>query len=334
MKLKLMSLMIIISLLIAGCSTTKTTSEVTGNLDEVEKDLVLTSFYATEEITKSIVGNNLEVKSIIPLGVKLHDYEPKPSQLVEVANSEIYVSTSGIFEHLEEDILEVANSNISIINSSKGLLLIESEDEHGHEEYHDEYEELDEGHSDEHEESDENHDEHGHEDFSYDPHVWLSIENMIMMTKNIEEELSLQYPELSEEFKANSQDYITQLENLEQKYELTLSSCLVDVVLVNHKAFGYIGEKYGFEQISAAGFSHEIEPSAKDIEHLIEEAQFHNVSVIFSEGGVSERVSETIAREVGAEVLPLYPITLTSEDSYISIMNINLENLAKGLKCN
>ena len=324
---QLKSLILLLALVfIAGCSTT--TEQITTN--EVEnKGTIMTSFYATQEITQAIVAENFEVKSMIPPGVELHGYEPKPSQLVELSNSQVYVAIGGMFEHLEEEVTGV-NSNINIIYANENVIIVEGEE---HEDHHDDHheEEHEDHHDDHHEEEHENH--HNHGEFSYDPHIWLSVENMIIMTRTIEKELSALYPELSDEFESNSQEYISQLRELKQNYESQLSNCAIDVALVNHKAFGYIAQEYGFEQVSAAGFSHENEPSAREIEMLISKAQEHGVSVIFSEGGVNERVSSTIANEVGSQVLPLYPTILSNEDSYFSIMNTNLEHLAIGLEC-
>lgn len=332
--------------LVTGCTSTNT-------VQEVEKETIATTFFVTDEITKQIVGDKLNVELIIPKEISPHDYEPTPQQLVKLSKANTLVTLGGMFEHIEDEIVEV-NSNIKIIESTHNIkLLTEEEGEHHHEEHsenehhdeeHDEHSDEtkeNEHHEDEHEEhsedehhEEESHHDHHHEDFGYDPHVWLSVSNAILMTQEIEEHLVELYPEYAEEFKVNAQKYIQELEALQTKYNTNLQSCEADVIIVNHKAFGYIANEFGFEQVSAAGFSHEIEPSIKELEEIIFEAKEHNVSVIFSEGGVNPKLAETIATEVNGQVLPLYPIATTQEDSYISIMNSNLDNLKVGLKCN
>lgn len=200
-------------------------------------------------------------------------------------------------------------------------------------------EHYDESHEDEH--SDEhNHnedEEHTHEDEhdhgEYDPHTWLSIENMIAMTQTIEEGLSQQFPQNSEQFSQNAQEYISQLENLKQRYDTTLNSCENDVIIVNHKAFGYLAQEYGFEQVSVAGFNPESEPSPRTIQNVIDTARENDVKYIFSEGQFDRRVAETIAQDIGGEVLELNPILRERHESYFDLMEENLEQLAIGLEC-
>ncbi|MCR4431837.1 MAG: zinc ABC transporter substrate-binding protein [Tepidanaerobacteraceae bacterium] len=70
---------------------------------------------------------------------------------------------------------------------------------------------------------------------------------------------------------------------------------------------------------------------------LIEVCQQKNIKYIFFETLVSQKFSESLAREVGAKTLVLNPIGgLTSEEikageDYFLIMQENLENLKKAL---
>ncbi|MBT9175163.1 MAG: High-affinity zinc uptake system binding-protein ZnuA [candidate division WS2 bacterium] len=68
-------------------------------------------------------------------------------------------------------------------------------------------------------------------------------------------------------------------------------------------------------------------------------AKQKNINHIFFETLVSPKLSETIAREIGAETLVFNPLEgLTNEEiaqgeNYISIMEKNLENLKVALVC-
>lgn len=350
--LKIKNITIVLAMLFvaifAGCSSSVQSDQESGFQ-------VATTFYPVEEIAKAIVQDTAEVNVIVGPGVEPHSYEPSPVTIARVSESDVLITIGGMFEHIEEDI-ENSNQELRMIHAQENIELVKgdehdhshdehdehaNEEEHAHEEeehMHEEHNEtqVEEEHAHEEEHEEHHEDEHAHDDHEYgeyDPHTWLSIENMIIMTNNIANELIEIKPEYEEEYRANAQEYIQRLEELKSEYESRLSSCQKDVMLVNHKAFGYIAHEYGFEQVSVAGFSPEAEPSPAAIQRIIEEAQYHELNYIFSEGQLDPKVVETIATDIGAEVLELNPIKNSESEDYFSIMRANLQNIEKGLEC-
>ena len=72
---------------------------------------------------------------------------------------------------------------------------------------------------------------------------------------------------------------------------------------------------------------------------VVKEAREKNVTHIFFETLVSSKLSETIAKEIGAQTLVLNPIEGLSRDEiangkdYTSVMRDNLKNLRIALSC-
>lgn len=303
------------------------------SLGEIEEDdrisfestpTITTTFYPLQEITQAIVKDRANVDVIVDLGVDPHSFEPTPKQLVELSNSQLYIGMGGIFESIEEEVLE-ANEDILSFDAAHDAITIKPE-EHDH---HDEHEHE----SHEEEEYEDSHDEHNHGEFDYDPHVWLSIENMKIMTNEILEQLIVLSPENEAEFKVNAQMYLDELTTLENEFTNKLATCEHDVAIVNHKAFGYLAKAYGFEQVSIAGFSPESEPTPQTLQKIIDEAKEHNLTYVFSEGQLDAKVAQTIAQDIGGEVLELNPLKMSEDETYFSIMRNNLDNLALGLNC-
>ncbi|MCA9495596.1 MAG: zinc ABC transporter substrate-binding protein [Nanoarchaeota archaeon] len=314
-------LVVIFTLFMTACSTpTYNTQEAEENISELSQPLILTTFYPVEEITKAIVQNTAEVKVVVGTGVEPHSFEPSPTQIVELSKADVFVIMKGMFEHIEEEILNT-NPNIKIIDSSLDLELI-----NGNEGEDDEYEEESQDSEDEFEEHDLAHGES-------DPHVWLSIHNMEAMTNEIFEQLIEIYPENKELYETNAQAYLDKLEELEKEFATKLSNCEHNKIIVNHKAFGYLAHEYGFEQIGIAGFSPESEPSPKTIQNVVDEAKKHKFKYIFSEGQLDKKTAQTIANDIGGEILELNPIKLNENENYFSIMRANLNNIVKGLDC-
>ena len=211
----------------------------------------------------------------------------------------------------------------SVMDASSGA-------EHHH--VHDEGVDEQENREDEHQE-DENGHGNGHDDGEYDPHVWLLINNMKEMTREVEVHLSEMYPQNAQFYSENAEMYLKRLEELEEEFDLGLSNCNNDKIIVNHKAFGYLANEYGFEQISVTGFSPQSEPTPKTIQRVIDVARENNLKYIFSEGQLDSKTTQTIANDIGAEVLELNPLEMTENEDYFSVMRGNLNNLRIGLDC-
>lgn len=450
-KLVTLISILLLSVMIIGC-TSPTTSEST---DEIT---IATSFYATHEIVEAIVQDRASTQLMIPRGRDPHSYEPTPRQLQELSRADVFVTMGGMFESIEQALLNV-NSNMIVIDSTHNINLIEGhshdhdydhshnghshDDEHSHNdehhndshghnhnshshenhqvenvrvEYHEskfeiEYDldlmlptpcysirhevryegdevildvffvepeqdtvciqvieevhyegeiiideefrseadefiinlnnerifkahlhELKDSHS--HDHHDEHSHGHSHDHGEFDPHVWLSINNMISMTQRIVDKLVEAYPEFEEEFRANAQEYISTLEELQNEFTSTLSMCENDIIIVNHKAFGYLGHEFGFEQVSVAGFSPESEPSVQTLQRVIDTARENNLRFVFSEGQFDSQMAQTIAQDLGGEVLELNPLLQERHANYIELMQENLEQLSIGLECN
>src|SRR5690606_16904207 len=106
---------------------------------------------------------------------------------------------------------------------------------------------------------------------------------------------------------------------------------------VSHAAFGYIADTYGFEQVAVAGLNSQSEPSQKQLASLVEYAKEHDVKYVLFEQNVSSKLADVIRKEIGADSLMLHNLgILTTKDvenkeDYLSLMEYNIETLAKAL---
>ncbi|MCK9374437.1 MAG: zinc ABC transporter substrate-binding protein [Sulfuricurvum sp.] len=178
-------------------------------------------------------------------------------------------------------------------------------------------------------------DHHG----GYDPHYWLDIDNMIIMTKVVKEELSRLFPEKAAAFETSAQAYIGRLEKLKSDYHTGLKGCKNRILVSNHRAFGYLAQANGLEAVSVIGLSSDEQPSAKVIGKVIALVKEHGIKTIFFEEFINDNVAQTIARESGARSESLQPLENISEDelkshqTYESIMRENLAKLTEAMEC-
>ena len=103
--------------------------------------------------------------------------------------------------------------------------------------------------------------------------------------------------------------------------------------VTGHAAFAYLARDFGLKQNSVEDVFAEGEPSAKKLKELTDYCKAEKINTIFVEDMVSPKVSETLAKEVGAKAVKIY--TLESKEdgkTYIQSMQSNLEKIYASLK--
>jgi len=172
-----------------------------------------------------------------------------------------------------------------------------------------------------------------------DPHIWLSPKLAQMEVQKITAALIAIDRTNTQLYQNNSQTLQKKLENLDQQYQTELSRCTKKNIITSHDAFGYLANDYHLNQISIAGLSPEVEPSAQRLAEIADYAKKNQVQYIFFESLVSPKLAQTIAREIGAKTLVLNPIEglndeeITSGQDYFTKMQQNLTNLKVALTC-
>ncbi len=325
------------TVLLAGCSKDSTlTAENEGNKGQTLKESkikVMTSFYTMYDFAVNIGGDKAEVTNMVPSGIEPHDWEPAASDIADVENANLLIYNGAGMEHWVDTILDsLENKNLIAVEAAQGIALIE-----GHEDSHIE----EEGHTDDDSNLDTDNsgeDEHDEEEEHLDPHVWLSPVNAKIQVKNIRDAFVKADPSNEEYYNENYENYVAKLDALNQKYKDALMNLANKDIIVAHEAFGYLCAEYGLNQIGIEGLSPDSDPDPARMEEIIEFAKEKQIKVIFFEELVSPKVSETIAKEIGATTEVLNPLEgLTKEQvnagaDYISVMEDNLNNLLKALQ--
>jgi zinc transport system substrate-binding protein len=170
-----------------------------------------------------------------------------------------------------------------------------------------------------------------------DPHFWQSVANMKILASEIAGRLIELDSVNSAFYKENLSEYLAKLEKLSNDFQIGLSQCRLDSIVVNHDAFNYLAKDYNFKSYSVMGLSPDERPSAKTIAEIIESVKKHNISTLFFEELASGSVIETIAKETGVKVSILSPLGNVEptkvEDGYVNLMYENLTKLREALDC-
>ena len=298
------------ALLFAACGNTN------NEADKKEDLTIVTTFYPIYDFTKEIVGDEGNVKLLIPAGTEPHDFEPSAKERAEISDADVFVYNSSDMEFFVDSLKDSVDSKQTLmIEAARGIDRLESQE------------------ADEHEESEEGHD-HAHE---YDPHVWLDPVLAIKEVRTIAGELGEKYPDKKEIFTKNADAYIKKLEALDQKYSEELKNATNRTFVTQHAAFAYLANQYNLEQVAISGVSPDQEPTPSRLAELKEFVKKNNIKVIYFEENASSKVAETLSNETGVKLEVLNPLeSLTNEqikagENYISVMEKNLEALKESI---
>ena len=172
---------------------------------------------------------------------------------------------------------------------------------------------------------------------NHDPHFWQSIHNMKLIAKKITERLILLDPNSQELFNHNLENYLSNLDKLDNQFKSGLEKCQLHSIIVNHDAFNYLAKDYNFTSYAVMGLSPDDKPSAKAISDIIDIVKNQNVSTLFFEELASDSVIKTIAKETGVKISSLSPLGNVAPEQvnqgYIHLMLNNLIKLQEALHC-
>lgn len=275
---------------------------------------VVATFYPLAEFSRMVGGELADVSIIVSSGVEPHDYEPTPRDLVSIENADVFVlNGAGMDPWAEKLIPTLQEKGVAIVNASETVAVLAAEERGGYRE--------------------------GRERGASDPHFWLDPVFAESIVGSIRVAIIGKDPEHTKAYESNAAASLSELARLDGEYRTALSTCARHEVIASHDAFAYLAKRYGFGVHPIAGLSPEAEPSTGRMAELVDLAEKKDIRYIFFETLVSPKVSETLAREIGAETLVFDPIEgLSSEDAasgknYLSVMRENLVNLSTALEC-
>ena len=314
-----------LSLVLSACSSaTQEASPSQYATATGEVVIVHAAFYPLEFLAKTIGGDQIQVVSLTVPGAEPHDMELTPVQVAELEKTSLALFIDGFMPAVDEAI--EASVPDRALDLGTTVTLLEG-GAHSEEEGHS----GEEAHSDEEAATE---DDHGHG--AYDPHIWLDPANMVLMANAVSDRLIAIDPARSDFYAANTAALVAELEALDQEFTTGLANCEQKEIVTSHDAFGYLANAYGFEQHGIAGLSPDTEPSPARLAEISEMVIAEGITTIYYETLVSPAIAETVANETGATTAVLDPIeglVEGSTDTFITVMQANLQALIKGQTC-
>ena len=260
---------------------------------------VMVSIPPFVEFVERIGGDRVSVTMMIPPGANPHTYEPLPSQLRALGQTQLFVAVgSGIeFELTWLDKIKSLNPTIEICDVSKGIERLNFDKK-----------------------------ESAHHHSRFDPHTWLSPVNAIQMVKNIEKTLLILDPEGKALYEKEAFSYIEELKKLDKINRSNFGGLKNREFLVYHPAWGYFAKEYGLKEVAIEYEGKE--PSARRFSDMLGQMKNSNLKVIFASPLMSAKSAEVVAKEIGAKIELIDELS----QNYIQNLNSVSEKIRDALK--
>jgi len=275
--------------------------------DTKQKISVTASFYPLAYLAERIGGEYVNVVTLTPAGAEPHDFEPTTKDIASIEKGSILLLNGMGVEIYEKKLIE------QLVGSPVKIVVVGEE--------YATQDIIKEGSK------------------RKDPHVWIDPILYGKMASKVASELSKIDVSHESEYKMRVGKLIEELNILDESYKKELTNCTLHKIVTSHTAFGYLANRYGFEQIGISGISPEEEPSPKELKFITDFVKKEGVNHILLEELAPRIWGETVANETGTEILVLSPLEgITSKEekegvNYISIQKKNIETLKAALQC-
>ena len=265
-----------------------------------DKLQIVTTIFPYYSIAKEICGDHAEITMLLKPGAESHTFDPTTQDILTIKNADIFIYTGG-----EDD--EWVETILSSIDTDK-TKIIKAIDTIKH--TTDQPDDL------------------------YDEHIWTSIKNANSISDKIYSVID------NPKYQDNKDKLDEKLLKLDMEFnKLAINSADKTLIIADRFPFSHFISDYGFNYISAfPSCSEESEPSVQTMTEIINTVREENIPYLFYIEFSNQKIADTIQSETGAGKLLFHSchnITndeFNSGETYLSLMEQNLENLKEALK--
>lgn len=262
--------------------------------DSMEDITIYTTSYPINYLVDYLYGNNAKIYSIFPTGVNIDEFEISDKKVKEYANSDLFVFNSLDIDRDYAVKLINKNEDLKLIDVSMGM------------------------------------------NYEYDVHeLWLNPYNYLMMAQNLKNSLNgyISNPYLTEEIENNYETLKYELSKLDATLKELAIEASYKTIVVDNDLFKFL-EKYDIRVISLEENENLTEPVINEVKKLIDDG---DIKYIYSITNESNDTVKSLLDSYGIELVTINDMrsvdggVTNTNDSYLTIMNNNIELLKKEL---
>ena len=288
-------------LLVATLVSCATPQKSDGNSDQSKLNVVAT-FLPMTLFTEAVAGECATVTALIPPNLGPHDFQATPSDIAALSNASVLVKNGlGMEYFLDKLTASAENDSLKVIDTSRGVAVIESEEE-----------------------------DHG----EVNPHIWLDPLRAVQQVENIRDGLVNADPGCTDGYTQRAAAYTEKLKGLNTTFANQLKPFRGQTFIAFHDFAPYFAERYDLKAEFVVDVP-EMNPTPADLQrvsNLVEESQ---LKALLSEPQEGDRSFNALAEDLGVNVVTFDPLETGSEeaskqpDTYFKVMGRNVAALIK-----
>jgi manganese/zinc/iron transport system substrate-binding protein len=289
-----------------------------GGADGDERLNVVTTTTMIRDAVENVAGDLVDVESLMGPGVDPHDYRARESDVARMEAADVIFYNGLHLEGAMADVLERMEDRTHTVAIAEQVdssrLIAPDTDVLG-------------------------------DDFEgqYDPHIWFDVDLWMLAVEVIRDELSELDEENAEAYAENTEEYLAELEELDQYVHDRIAEIPEDrrILITAHDAFGYLGHAYGMDVRGLQPLSTVVEAGAADVRAMADLIVEREIRAIFLETAVPPQGIEAVKEaarsrgfdvEIGGE---LYGDALgepgTEQGTYIGAVRHNIDTIVDAL---
>lgn len=310
MSIRHLIIAVALTLGLTGCgSATKDEVAPAGDSDKVQ---VVATYSILGDMAAVIGGEQVQVHSIVPLGVDPHQYTPLPLDLQKSSDADLII-WNGLNLEMGDgwlaNLLEISGKDFDtdqVVEAAAQVTPQYLSDTAGQS--------------------------------TINPHAFLDPNVGMQFAEAMRDGLSKVDPENAEHYEQNAAEYIAELEDIDQLYQDSIDQIpsAQRVLITSENAYQYMAGRYGL----TTGFVWEIDTdeqgTPQQIKELISLIRTTEVPALFIESNKDPRPMETISRETG---VPIYGTLFSDElgepgqegGTYLKMLRFNIKQIHAGL---
>ena len=293
---------------------------------------IVTTTFPCYDAVRAVLGELInsdfvELKLLVKPGTEVHSYDPSPSDLIAIKNSDLFVYVGGESDSWIDRILHAEEDKINSLELIDYVDIVKGEHHHEHE------------HS---EECDDDHESEKINRHEIDEHIWTSPINEIKIIDSVCEELKnlvnvKNHSEIIGKLDENAKNYISSVEKVSEEIKNVVNKSNKFIVVADRFPLVYFAQYFGIEYIAAfSGCSTAIETSTATISELIETVKNKNLDAVYYMELGNHKIADIVAEACGVESLLLQSVqNVTRKDfengeTWVSLMERNKKALEQG----
>lgn len=287
--------------MVAGCSGTTGTDRPT----------VVVTTNILGDITQNIVGDDIEVRVLMPPGADPHSFEISAAQAARIESADLVISNGlGLEEGIAHTVQAARSEGVPILEVAPGVNPIPFDA--------------------------------GSDSAALDPHFWTDPDRVAAATLLIRDAVIRYVHGVDRAAIDDRADaYRGRIGDLTTAMTARFDSIPAESrkLVTNHHVFGYFAERFGFEVIGAVVPSGTTlaSPSSADLAELSGAVRASGVGAIFVDSSQPSKLADVLAKESGThvEVIELFSESLgeagSGASSYLEMMETNAARITEGL---